>query len=286
MRFVNNIKTTLLLGSLMGLCMLVGHWFLGPNGLIIGLLFGGVSNLVAFFFSDKIALSAMGGHEIQRSDLPGIFDMVERLCVRANLPMPRIYVCPQDAPNAFATGRSPHHAAIAISRGMLNNFPDHEIEGVIAHELSHIKHRDMLISTLAAIMAGLISYAGWMLLWFGGGGGDRRDGNPLGAVGMILMLVLAPVAAGLIQLAISRSREYAADASAGELCGDPRKLAAALQRLQRGNERMPTATPPVFHNLYIVEPFTAKDARALGSTHPPVEKRVAALLEQAARMGL
>ena len=285
MRFVNNMKTAMLLGSLMGLCMLIGHWFLGPNGLIFGLLIGGMSNVIAFFFSDKIALASMGGRQIQRQEMPGLFDMVEQLCLRANLPMPRIYVCPQDAPNAFATGRSPNHAAIAITRGMLNNFPDHEIEGVIAHELAHIKHRDMLISTLAAIMAGLISYAGWMLLWFGGGG-DRRDSNPLGAIGMILLLVLAPVAAGLIQLAISRSREYAADAAGGEYCGNPRKLAAALQRLQHANERIPTRTPPAFHNLYIVEPFTAKDMRALGSTHPPVEKRVAALLEQAQRMGM
>ena len=281
MRFVNNVKTTLLLGSLMGLCMLIGHWFLGPHGLIIGLLFGGVSNLVAFFLSDKIALSSMGAREIQRQDLPGLFDMVEQLCLRANLPMPRIYVCPQDAPNAFATGRSPKHAAVAVSRGMLNNFPDHEIEGVIAHELSHIKHRDMLISTLAAIMAGLISYAGYMFFWFGGG---RRNENPLGAIGMILMLVLAPIAAVLIQLAISRSREYAADAAGGELCGDPRKLAYALQRLANGNQRIPTATPPVFHNLYIVEPLTPQGMRALGSTHPPVEKRIQALMQQAARM--
>lgn len=282
MRIINHLKTTILLSLLMGLCMLIGHWFLGPNGLIIGLIFGGLSNLAAFFFSDKIALAAMGGQEIHRQDLPAIYDMVQKLCLNANLPMPRIYVCPQDAPNAFATGRNPKHAAIALTRGMLNNFPLQEIEGVIAHELAHIKHRDMLISTVAAIMAGLISYAGYMFFWFGGG---RRNENPLGAIGMILMLVLAPIAAVLIQLAISRSREYAADEYAGRLSGDPRKLANALRRLQSANERIPTATPPVFHNLYIVEPLTAHGLRGLGSTHPPVEKRIEALLRQAAELG-
>lgn len=281
MRFVNNLKTTMLLGSLMGLCMLVGYLFLGPHGVLIGLLFGGLGNLLAFFYSDKIALASMGGREVQREDIPWLFDMIERLCLRAGLPMPRVYVCPQPAPNAFATGRSPKHAAVAVTRGMLQNFPEHEIEGVIAHELGHVKHRDMLISTLAAVMAGLISYAGYALMFFGGG--SRRD-NPLGLIGMLAMVILAPIAAAMIQMAISRSREYAADAYAGELCDDPRKLALALQRLQAGNERTPTQTPPAFHNLYIVEPLSAGGMASLFSTHPPVEKRIAALREQAARM--
>jgi heat shock protein HtpX len=281
MRFVNNMKTTLLLGSLMGLCMLIGHLFLGPHGVLIGLLFGGLGNVIAFFFSDKIALASMGGREIQRAELPWLFDMIERLCARAGLPMPRVYVCPQAAPNAFATGRSPNHAAIAVTQGMLQNFPQHEIEGVIAHELGHIKHRDMLISTLAAVMAGLISYAGYMLMFFGGRGRD----NPLGAIGALLMIILAPIAAALIRAAISRQREFAADSYAGELCGDPTKLAYALQRLQAGNERVPTQTPPAFHGLYIVEPLSAGGVASLFGTHPPVEKRIAALRAQAERMG-
>jgi heat shock protein HtpX len=281
MRFANNLKTTVLLATLIGLCMLIGHLFLGLHGVLIGLVFGGLGNLIAFFYSDKIALMSMGGQEIQRADLPWLFDMIERLCQRAGLPMPRVYVCPQAAPNAFATGRSPSHAAVAITQGMLRNFPEHEIEGVIAHELGHVKHRDMLISTLAAVMAGLISYAAYILMFFGGG--SRRD-NPLGLIGMVAMLVLAPIAAAMIQMAISRSREYAADAYAGELCGDPQRLANALRRLQAGNERIPTDTPPAFHSLYTVQPLSRSSMAALFSTHPPVEKRIAALRAQAARM--
>ena len=280
MRWINNIKTTMLLGLLMGLCMLIGHLFLGPNGLLIGLLFGGLGNVIAFFYSDKIAIAAMGGREIQRQDLPELFDIVERLCERAQLPMPRVYVCPQEAPNAFATGRSPNHAAVAVTHGLLQALPRQEIEGVLAHELGHVKHRDMLISTVAAVMAGLITYAGYMLMFFGGG--NRRD-NPLGLIGSLAMLILAPIAAVLIQAAISRQREFAADSYGGELCGDPLKLASALQRLHVANERVPTQTPPAFHNMYIVEPLAASGVASLFGTHPPVEKRVAALREQAAR---
>ena len=281
MRFVNNMKTTLLLGSLMGLCMLIGYLFLGPHGMLFGLLFGGLGNLIAFFYSDKIALASMGAREVQRHDIPWLFDMIERLCLRAGLPMPRVYVCHQPAPNAFATGRSPNHAAVAVTQGMLEQFPDHEIEGVIAHELGHIKHRDMLISTLAAVMAGLISYAGYMLMFFGGG---SRRGNPLGLIGTLAMIILAPIAAMLIKAAISRSREYVADSYAGELTDEPLKLASALERLRRGNEQTPTQTPPAFHSLYIVEPMAASGAMSLLGTHPPVEKRIEALRAQAAGM--
>ena len=280
MRFANNMKTTFLLGSLMGLCMLIGHLFLGPHGVLIGLPFGGVGNLIAFFYSDKIALASMGGKEVHRQDIPWLFDMIERLCERADLPMPRIYVCPQPAPNAFATGRSPSHAAVALTQGMLQNFPKDEIDGVIAHELGHVKHRDMLISTVAAVMAGLITYAGYMLMFFGGG---RRD-NPLGLIGTLAMILLAPIAATLIRAAISRQREFAADSYAGELCGQPLKLASALQRLQAGNERIPTQTPPAFHSLYIIEPLAAGGVTSLFGTHPSTEKRIAALRDQAARL--
>jgi heat shock protein HtpX len=261
--------------------MAIGYYFGGAGGLLIGLIFGGLGNIIAFFYSDKIAIAAMGGHEIRRDQAPQLFDMIERLAARAGLPMPRVYICPQPAPNAFATGRSPSHAAVAVTDGMLRSFPMHEIEGVIAHELAHVRHRDMLISTVASVMAGMISYAAWMLLWFGGRGRD----NPLGAVGALLLVILAPIAAMLIQMAISRQREYAADSYGGELCGDPMKLASALQRLQRGNEQVPTKTPPAFHNLYIVEPLSAGQAMSrLFATHPPLEKRIAALREQAGRM--
>ncbi len=279
MRFANNMKTTLLLGSLMGLCMLIGLLFLGPRGMLFGLLFGGLGNLIAFFFSDKIALASMRAREVQRDELPWLFDTIEGLCLRAGLPMPRVYICPQPAPNAFATGRSPNHAAVAVTQGMLEQFPEHEIEGVIAHELGHIKHRDMLISTLAAVMAGVITYAGYMLMFFGGG---SRRANPLGLIGTLAMIILAPIAAMLIRAAISRSREYVADSYAGELTGEPLKLASALERLRHGNERVPTQTPPAFHGLYIVEPMAARGVTSLFGTHPPVEKRIAALREQAA----
>jgi len=285
MQMVNHVKTTMLLGLLLGLCMAVGYAFGGPTGLLFGLIFGGLGNIIAYFYSDKIAIAAMGGQPIERHQAPELFDMIERLATRAGLPMPRVYVCPQAAPNAFATGRSPRHAAVAITEGMLRSFPLEEIEGVIAHELGHIRNRDMLISTVASVLAGMISYAAWMMMWFGGGGRDRD--NPLGAIGALLMIILAPLAAMLIQMAISRQREYAADAFAGQLCGNPLKLAYALERLQQANERIPTETPPAFHNLYIVEPLSAGQAMAsLFSTHPPIEKRIAALREQAARMRL
>lgn len=280
MRWLNNAKTAMLLGALMGLCMAIGYFLGGPQGVLLGFLFGGLGNLIAFFFSDKIALTAMRAREVSRDQLPWLHDMVERLAQQAGLPKPRVYVCPQPAPNAFATGRSPRHAAVAVTEGMLRGFPQHEIEGVIAHELAHVRHRDVLISTIAAVMAGIISFAGYMLLFFGGRGRD----NPLGAVGAIAMMILAPLAAGLIQAAISRQREFAADSYGGELCGDPHKLASALARLQMGNERIPTKTNPAFHNMYIMEPLSSGGVMSLFSTHPPTEQRIAALRQQAARM--
>lgn len=284
MRFVNNVKTALLLGALVGLCMLVGHFIGGSQGMLMGLALGGLGNVLAFFFSDKIVVMSMGGREITRADLPWFYDMIERLTQRAGLPMPKIYVCPQPAPNAFATGRGPKHAAVAITEGMLRNFPPDEIEAVMAHELGHVRHRDMLTATIASVMAGMLSYAGYMLMFMGGGGRDRE--NPLGALGAILMVVLAPIAAALIQMAISRQREYAADHYAGELTGSPLMLASALQRLSGVNERIPTDTNPAFHNLYIVEPLalTRGGMATLFSTHPPVEKRIAALRQQAQAM--
>lgn len=274
MRILNNVKTAMLLGSLMALCIGVGYFVGGGStqGLIIGFLFGGLSNVIAFFFSHKIALASMGAQEVDERELPWLHEMVARLAARAGLPKPRVYICPQDAPNAFATGRNPDNAVVAVTHGMLRNFPQHEIEGVIAHELAHIKHRDMLISTVAAVMAGTISVLGYILLFAGG----RRD-SPLGAIGAIAMMILAPLAAGLIQAAISRQREFAADSFGGELCGDPNKLASALARLQSGNERIPTETNPAFHNLYIMEPLRGRDVTSWFSTHPPTEQRIAAL---------
>ncbi len=277
MRAMNNFKTAMLLSFMMALFMAIGYFILGPRGVMFGFLFGGLSNILAFFYSDKLALTAMRAQEVRREDLPWLHDMVERLAARAGLPKPRVYVCPQPAPNAFATGRNPQHAAVAVTQGMLQNFPAHEIEGVLAHELAHIKHRDVLISTVAATLAGIISYAAWMMMWFGGRGRD----NPLGAIGALAMVILAPLAAMLIQAAISRQREFAADSFGGELCGDPRKLAAALERLHVGNQRIRTDTNPAFHNMYIMEPLSGGGLAGLFSTHPPTEKRIAALRNQA-----
>jgi heat shock protein HtpX len=223
----------------------------------------------------------MHAHPVEREQAPWLHDMVENLAQRAGLPTPRIYVCPQAAPNAFATGRNPANSAVCVSEGMLRAFPRHEIEGVLAHEIAHVKHRDVLISTIAAVMAGMISYAGYALFWFGGGRSDHQ--NPLGAVGALLMIILAPIAALLIQLAISRQREYAADSYGGELCGDPLKLASALERLHAANERIPTETNPAFHSLYIVQPLSAGAVASWFSTHPPIEERIALLHRQAMR---
>lgn len=281
MRFANNLKTVLLLGSLMGLCMVVGHFVGGPQGVLIGLLFGGMGNLIAYFFSDRIALASMRAQEIRREDLPWLFDMVERLAQHAGLPPPRVYVCPQPAPNAFATGRNPQNSAVAVSEGMLRMFPRNEIEGVLAHELAHVKHRDVLITTIAAVMAGIISYAGYMLMFFGGGSRNSEGHSPLAAVGALVSIILAPIAALLIQMAISRQREYAADSYGGDLCGDPNKLANALVRLQAANEQIPTQTNPAFHSMYIIAPLSGQALAGLFSTHPPTEKRIALLRQQA-----
>lgn len=277
----NTFKTAVLLAALMALCGLVGHLIGGWNGLLMGFLFGGFGNLLAYFFSDKIALAAMGAQEVRRSEIPWLYDTVEDLAQRAGLPMPRLYVCPQAAPNAFATGRNPRRSAVAVTEGMLRNFPRHEIEGVLAHELAHIRNRDVLIATVAATLAGMISALAYMMMWVGAGGGHRDSHNPLGALGVVLMIILAPLAAALIQMAISRSREYAADAYGGQLCGDPLKLAAALQRLRYGNERIPTETNPAFHSLFIVAPLSGGGLMSLFSTHPPIEKRITLLRRQA-----
>lgn len=289
MRLWNNVKTTMLLASLIALCAAIGYLVAGPTGLILGFLFGGLMNIIGFFYSDKIAIRMMQGQEVTRQQAPELVDMVARLSERAGIPMPRVYICPQDAPNAFATGRSPKHAAVAITQGMLRGFPMAEIEGVMAHEIAHVKHRDVLISTLAAIMAGTISAIAQMMMWsMLLGGRDARNQSPLGLVAVLAAIVLAPIAAALIQLAISRQREYAADSYGGELCGDPNKLANALQRLTVANERIPTQVNPAFNQMFIVEPLTPTQGNALSgklsglfATHPDTKERIRRLRELA-----
>jgi heat shock protein HtpX len=272
----NNFKTTVLIACLMGLCMAVAYALGGQQFMVYGLIIGGFMNLIAFFFSDKIALMTMRAKEINRDNDPELWDTVRHLTEKANLPMPRVYISPAAAPNAFATGRNPHHSAVCVTEGLRRMLNRSELQGVIAHELAHIKHRDILISTVAAIVAGAITWVAQMAFFFGGGGGDDRDrrSNPLV---MILMLILAPVAAALIQMAISRSREYEADRLGAELNGTGRGLGQALSKLDAANKQIPLPVPDSQANMFIVAPLTSGGMRKLFMTHPPVKERIARL---------
>jgi heat shock protein HtpX len=277
-KFVNNVKTAVLLGSLMGLCLLVGSFF-GRQGLFIALIFGSLMNLVAFFFSDKIAIASMRGQEVTAGS-PGVggqlYAMVDELRQRAGLPMPRVYICPIDAPNAFATGRSPSSAAVAITEGALRLMSAEEVRGVMAHELAHVKNRDTLTSCVAAIIAGVLSYFAQFGLYFGGGR-DREGGNP---IFMLVAVLLAPLAAGVIKAMISRSREFVADNDGARIAGTPDGLISALQKLDGYSRRIPMPMHnPAMNNMFIIEPFAGMRTLAnLFASHPPTQKRVEALL--------
>jgi heat shock protein HtpX len=270
-RLWNSFKTTLLMGSLMGLCLGVGYLIGGRIGIFYAFFVGGLMNLVAYFFSDKIALATMRAQEISPAEDPTLWGIVEQLSQRAGLPMPRVYISPAAAPNAFATGRGPRHSAVCVTAGLRQMLNDEELRGVIAHELSHVKNRDILISTIAAILAGAISSITYMAMW----GNDDRRSNPLIA---LLLMILAPIAALLIQLAISRSREFEADRSGAELVGDPRGLARSLQKLDAANRRIPLPVPDAQSSLFIVQPLTGSNVAKLFRTHPPTEERVARLM--------
>lgn len=278
-RLVNNFKTVLLLGGMMGLFLAVGGMY-GQQGMIIALVLGGVMNVIAWFFSDKIAIATMRGQEVFAND-PGIggelHRMVDRLRQRAGLPMPRVYICPHDAPNAFATGRSPSKAAVALTEGSLRLLNEAELEGVIGHELAHIKNRDTLTSCIAATIAGVLAYiAQWGMLL---GGGNRENSNPL--VGL-LTFIFAAVGAALLKAMISRSREYVADHDGAVIAGSPNGLISALQKLDVYAHRIPLHNPnPAQNNLFIVEPLTGSSVLNLFATHPPTENRIAALRELA-----
>jgi len=274
-RFVNNVKTAMLLALLLTLFIYVGHLIGGENGMIIALLLGGGMNFFAYFFSDKIALLTMRAQEVSEQDAPELVGLVRELAQKADLPMPRVYICPQQAPNAFATGRNPRHAAVAVTRGILDILDRRELMGVLAHEMAHVKHRDILISSIAAVIAGAISALGY-LLWFVPLGGSNRRDNPLA---ILALFILAPIAAALIQLAISRKREFNADSFGAELVGNPMPLATALEKLHKLNRRIPMAVPMDSQkNMFIVEPFSGKEALNLFNTHPSLQARLTALI--------
>src|SRR5262244_3810337 len=266
----NTFKTAFLLTAMTLVLLFIGRAFGGQNGMIIALVLAGVMNFVAYFFSDKIALATYRAQPVSREELPRVYQIVERITQRVGLPMPKIYVIPSDSPNAFATGRNPQHASVAVTQGILNLLNDEELEGVLAHELGHVRNRDILISSIAATIAGAVTYLARFAFFFGGDREERRGGG----LGALLMLILAPIAAMLIQLAVSRSREYQADATGAHFTGNPYALASALSKLDAYSRRLPmTATPSTAH-LFIIQPFLGMNLGSLFSTHPPIAKRI------------
>jgi heat shock protein HtpX len=271
-------RTTFLLVALTLLLMLIGRRFGGPNGMTLALGFAVVMNVFAYFFSDKIALMSSGAKPVTREQLPRLYAVMERLAAKANLPVPKLYVVPEAAPNAFATGRNPHHASVAVTQGLLELMNDDELEGVIAHELSHVRNYDILISSIAATLAGAIFSLSRWGFFFGGGDRDDRDSGGMGA---ILVLILAPIAAMLLQLGLSRQREYSADATGARMVGNPYGLINALEKLGAYNKRIPTtAITPTTSSLCIVKPlFGGGSLATLLSTHPALPDRIAKLRE-------
>ncbi|MCL2648078.1 MAG: zinc metalloprotease HtpX [Phycisphaerales bacterium] len=275
--FINSVKTAMLLALLMALCMGIGYGLGREQGMLIALIFSAIMSFGSYFFSDKIALASVRAQQLAREEAPELYDLTKTLADRAGIPMPRLYYSPEQAPNAFATGRNPRHAAVCVTAGLMNMMSGKELEGVIAHELSHVKHRDILIATIAAIIAAAISYLAHMMMWFGGGHRDRD--NPLGIIGVLLTIILAPLAAGLIQMAISRSREYAADARGAQLAGGPEGLIGALKKLEVGNRQIPMNISPAESHMFIVRPSIGQGMANLFRTHPPTESRIAKLVE-------
>jgi heat shock protein HtpX len=276
----NVFKTGLLLAVLTAMLVLIGGAIGGQHGMMIAFFLALAMNVMSYWFSDKIVLAAYGAKPIDEAAAPRLYAIVHRLATRAGIPMPRVYLIPSETPNAFATGRNPQHAVVAVTEGIMRILDEEELEGVLAHELSHVKNRDVLISTVAATLAGAITYLAHMAQWaamFGGRGRDDDEGgsNP---IAMILLAVLAPIAALLVQMAVSRSREFQADATGARVAGRPWGLAKALEKLQMANQAMPMAdaTPATAH-LFIVNPLSGQTLMRLFSTHPPLEERIARL---------
>jgi heat shock protein HtpX len=274
----NTFKTAFLLTALTLLLMMIGRAFGGQNGMFIALAIAVVMNFVSYFFSDKIALAMYRAQPVTREELPRAYEIVERLTQKIGIPMPKMYVIPTESPNAFATGRNPQHASVAVTHGILGLLNDEEMEGVLAHELGHVRNRDILISSVAATIAGAItmlaSMGRWAMIFGGWGGGDREERGGGGGIAALIMLILAPIAATLIQLAVSRSREYQADASGAHFTGNPYALASALQKLDAYSRRVPMQATPSTAHLFIIQPLLGISFGNLFSTHPPIAKRI------------
>ena len=286
---MNSLKTTMLMALLMALMVALGGIFAGHTGMTVMLVIALGMNFFSYWFSDRMVLSMYNAREVDRASAPELYGLVEKLAGRAGLPMPRVYIINEDAPNAFATGRNPSNAAVAVTTGLMRVLDYNEISGVLGHELAHVKHRDILISTIAATMATVISYAANIAQWAAiFGSGRSSDDDRGGIIGMIATAIIAPIAAALIQMAISRSREYSADEGGAEICGNPNYLAAALEKIEyyaQHGEQLPEATPATAH-MCIINPLTGRDIsfKSLFSTHPDTQERIARLRAQAQRM--
>jgi heat shock protein HtpX len=278
--FGATLRTTILLASLSGLLVVIGALIGGAQTAGLFLLIALAINFFSYFFSDKMALAMARAKPIEESEAPRLYQIVRELTTRAGLPMPRLYMIPQQQPNAFATGRNPKHAAVAVTEGITKLLSEDELRGVLAHELAHVQHRDILIQSVASAIGAAITYLAYMLMWFGG-----DDESPLSLVASLALVLLAPIAATIIQLSISRQREFAADAGGAQICGNPESLASALLRLEQGAEAMPMQVNQAAEPLYIVRPFKGKGIAGLFSTHPPIEERVRRLRQMRPSLG-
>jgi heat shock protein HtpX len=277
---MNGFRTTMLLAALTALVVWIGHMFGGPNGAVMALIIAGAMNFISYWFSDKIVLKMYGGQQITANDDSELYGLVQELAARGGLPMPRVYMIPDESPNAFATGRNPEHAAVAVTQGIRRILTKRELAGVLGHELAHVKNRDILIGSIAATLAGAISYLAQMAQWaaiFGGGNRDREEGGS-NIFGLLFMMIVAPLAAMLIQMAVSRSREYMADAGGAKISGDPLALASALRKLHMGVQNIPMEASPATQNatahMFIVSPLSGGSFASLFSTHPAMEERI------------
>ena len=268
--FTAGLRTLLLMATLGGLLVVIGALIGGVKGAAGFLVIALLLNFAFYWFSDKIAIASAGAKPVSEQEAPQLYAMVRELTTRAKLPMPRLYVIPSDQPNAFATGRNPEHSAVAVTSGITKLLTPEELRGVISHELGHVRNRDILTQSIASAMGAAITWIAYMLLWVGG----EDNNSPLGAIGALAMVILAPLSASLIQLAISRQREYSADATGAQICGDPEALASALLRLEEGAKAMPMQVNQATEPLYIVRPFRGGGIAGLFSTHPPIEERV------------